>query len=441
MHAARTLETVRFVGRTYRTLQDAKAHRLTPGGAGERIARDVARMGPLYIKMAQFISARRDAINPEFVEALSLVQDRVPSGTATQPPALAGYSFEPVPIGSASIASVFKGTHVLSGEAVVVKQRRAGVKEQITIDLPLLLAVMTVASLCGVPGARNMCELIEESRSMLLSELDFNQEARAQTEFRNLMQDIPWLIVPRVMVAAEDFMVSAYVPSHHLREVQGPNAALAQRLMDMYMTMLDRGFVHADPHPGNVGILRGGRVVLYDFGAMLRVDPSTKEEVARLLQSCLAKDADGAMARLERMGVIRIKDGKRTAVRQMVRKVISGNMHQELQSTPEFTDNHKRVVAFGQTFIYLARTLSLVDASCRALDPDFSYDFSKWIDSTADMTEVVRDVISIPATVHTMQQDMEEFQTRIMQEIDASRQGMSHLAHAAAVFFLIYFLF
>lgn len=451
----RAAQTVRFVGSTYRTLRAMKARAVSPEVAGGRLAADAADMGPLYVKMAQFISARRDALDPEFVDALAVVQDRLPCGADPAPPRLEGYRFEPRPIARASIADVFRGVRLRDRRRVVLKRRRAGVRERVLADLPLLLGVMTAAAALGLPGALNMAEMIRESEPMVLGELDFRLEARAQEEFAEMAGArggeeggatspasspvrVPWLVVPRVLESGEDWMVSEYVPSRRLDEVAPPNAPLAGRLMDLYMTMLDLGFVHADPHPGNLGVLPGGRVVLYDFGAVLRVDPGTKARVAGLLQAGLTRDAEGVVAALEGMGVLRVRPGQRATVRRVVRRLLApgADVHGELQRTPEFADPGRRVVAFGRTFVYLTRTLTLIEGSCRALDPGFEYDYARWADAPGlapGLGELARDAASIPATMRTMATDMEEFQARVVEEIDGGKRAGSAIAAAGAL--------
>ena len=444
--AGRAVDTARFVFRTYRTLDTMKRGRVSPREAGAQLASEATRMGPLYTKLAQFISARRDALDADFIDALSVVQDRVSpspessSSAPPSPPSLPGYVVEAEPIASASIADVYRGRRCSDGASIVVKRRRPGVKEQVVTDLPLLTTIMAVASFLRLPGAQNMYELVRESQPMVLTELDFRNEAGASRKFRQAFSAVPWLKIPRVLWASEEVLVMECVPSRKLADVRGPNPRLARRLMDMYMLMLEARLVHADPHPGNIGILEGGHIVLYDFGAVLEIDSNVGASMARMLQASMTKNPEGLMTSLEEIGVIQVRPGRRTSVRRVLRRALSGNVHEELGRAPEFVDPKDRVVTFGATFIYLARTLALIDAACRTLDPEFQYEYARWVDSSNAWLDTVRDVTAIPSTVLTMQSDMEEFQIRIMMELEESKRAatllMAIAIPLAAYFFL-----
>lgn len=426
----RGVATVRFVARTYGTLRDLKHRRVAPAVAGRRIAGDVAAMGPLYVKMAQFLASRRDALDPEFADALAVVQDRVPPGG--EAPTVEGFDVGEL-VGSASIADVYRARRRADGADVAIKRRRPGVSERVREDLPLLRGVMGAAAAAGLPGAANVAELVREAEPVLLGELDFRLEARAQTRFRRRMHaTAPWLVVPRVLAASEDTMVSHYVPSRRLGEVLGPNPALATRLMDMYMRMLEEGVVHADPHPGNVGVLPDGRVVLYDFGAVLEVPESTRRLATGVLAAALSRDADGVVGALEGMGVLRVAGGRRVAVRRLVRAVLAdpAAMHTTLADDPEFAQ--QGLVRFSREFLYLTRTLALVDAACRSLDPDFAYDFGRWAAPapTAAARRLLEDTAAMPAAMHTMQRDMEDFQCRVLAELEEGKRGAARAVAA-----------
>ena len=432
------MQTASFVARTYHVLHRLKTAQTTPRRAGEEIAQEVCRMGPLYTKMAQFISARRDSIDAEFADALSLVQDRVPPGVCLTPPEVQGYIVESVPFASASVADVYRARRTADGAEVVIKKRRPGVKERIMEDLPLLKTVMDIAAVGKVPGAKNMADLISETQDMVLGEMDFSREALACRSFKDLFGHVSWLVIPEVLLADEDTLISVYQPAKKLDMVVTPNPPLATRLMDLYMMMLQAGKIHADPHPGNIGYLSGGRIVLYDFGAMVTVDASFGDAMARVLHAGITKNADGVMTALEDLGAIRVEPGNRPSVRRLVRQLLSGaDLHQKLSASPEFTDGDKRIVRLGTEFIYLVRTLALIEGTCKVLDPDFSYDYAAWVPENDGMLDALRDVASLPSAVLTMQSDMEEFQTRVFAEVDSMK---SRAAFAAGVIFPIIFL-
>lgn len=435
----RTVQTVRFVASTYKTFAALKNKALSPSDAGEALAAETGSMGPLYTKMAQFISARKDVLGNEFAEALAQVQDNVSIEQPVTPPALTGYDVDPIPIARASIADVFSATRHADGARVAIKQRRPGVRQSMEQDLPLLSTVMYMAAVVGVPGAVNIHEMIMQSRDMVMRELDFRLEAASSEEFRNTFADVRWLVVPRVVHVSENVLVTEFVESNKVDMVESPNPALAQRVMDLYMLMLGKGFVHADPHPGNLGFLPNGDVVLYDFGAMLRVHVGVREQVARALQAGLTKNPEELVAALEELGVVTIAAGQRAPVRQLVRRALNGNIHDELRDAPEFAAKNRRVVQFGTTFIYLTRTLTLIDGLCRVLDPKFAYDFSKWVATPNGMDvalNTLRDAASLPSVLTTMQSDMEDFQVRVMREMDMLQRVLVGLLGAMVAYIM-----
>ena len=444
MNTARLASTVRFVARTYRTLHHMKVRHITPYQAGENLARETSAMGPLYTKLAQFISARKDTLDADFIEALSSVQDRVVVAETQFVPSVPGYTIlDAAPIASASIADVYRGRCESTGREVAIKVRRAGVKEAVKEDLPLLTGVMRAASLVGVPGATNMFELIDQSRDMVIRELDFRFEATAAASFASKLAEVPWLVVPRVLYVTEDIMVAEFEGSRKVSVVAAPNPALAKRLMDLYMLMLGAGYVHADPHPGNVGFRGDGTVVLYDFGAMLEVQPGIQQHVASVISAGLTKNADEFLNALESLGVLTLaSDGHRGRVRRALRRVLnSPNVHDELRGMPEFASNRQgqRMVTFGTTFIYLVRTLTLIDGSCRTLDPGFEYDYARWVDSPDPMNMlmgVARDAAALPSTLNAMHSDLEEFQTHILEEMETLRKFMAVCMGVGLVYFL-----
>jgi predicted unusual protein kinase regulating ubiquinone biosynthesis (AarF/ABC1/UbiB family) len=237
------------------------------------------------------------------------------------------------------------------------------------------------------------------------------------------------------------------VPGRRLERVVTPNPGLARRVMDLYMLMVTTGMVHADPHPGNIGFLPSGRLVMYDFGAVLRIEPDVGGALTRVLRAGVTSDVDGVVAALEDLGVLRLRPGQKPVVRRLVRRLMASGagVHEELQRSPEFTASggRRRVVAFEQTFIYLARTLTLVEGACRYLDPDFEYDYARWVTAPAPMdvaADVARDLASLPSTLRSMQSDLEDFQARVAGDMDEAYEAAGRAGRVAATALVVLLL-
>jgi predicted unusual protein kinase regulating ubiquinone biosynthesis (AarF/ABC1/UbiB family) len=161
--------------------------------------------------------------------------------------------------------------------------------------------------------------------------------------------------------------------------VRGPCAPLARRLMLLFAaSLLEVGIVHGDPHPGNIGVLRDGRLVLYDWGASVDVT-RIRGSLGKLVGCLAAKDLEGFVDALQAIGVIdasRGSDAHRVVrILEKLLLVPPEDFHVSLSQQPEFSDSSgRRLIRFGTDTVYLLRALSMIEGTCRTLDPDFSYE-------------------------------------------------------------------
>lgn len=444
MDVARLAETAKFVARTYRTSHRMKTRVITPREAGRLIAEDVARTSPLYVKLAQFVSSRKDIVDADFAEALSVVQDSVESHDP--PPEVPGFVIERR-LASASIADVYLAHAVGKKSKVVVKRRRPGVNEQIRRDLPLLTSTMRVCTALNLPAARNILDVVREASPVLLDELDFRVEAANQRKFRKAFREVPWLVIPRIISSSEDMLVCSYEQAKKVSKVHVPNADLARRLATLYGLMLRAGIMHVDMHAGNFGIRPSGKIVLYDFGAVLHFDATIATQATSLMKAIVLKNAADVVSSLEKIGVIVVSPGQRVAIRRLVRRMFDTDMHKELEKSSAFVDSGRGVVRFSTSFVYMARTLALVQGTCRSLDPDFKFQEGDFVDDsdtdisiTGFVGGMARDVAAMPSAVQTLQNDVEELQERIVNELDGGKDAVSRAAFISAVVAIVVFL-
>jgi ubiquinone biosynthesis protein len=269
----------------------------------EELATDLEKLGPTFIKLGQLLSTRADLLPAPYLEALARLQDqiepfsyeevdRIVSGEIGVRISKAFADFDPQPLAAASLAQVHRA-HMRDGRAVVVKVQRPNIREQIVEDLEALGQIAEFLDSHTEMGKRyDFANMLQGLRASLLRELDFKLEANNLITFAENLREFDRLIIPEPV---EDFCTSRvltmeYIPGKkitelsplRLMEIDGPG--LARELFRAYLKqiLLD-GFVHADPHPGNVFLTDDDRIALLDLGMVARLLPGFRDNVLRLL--------------------------------------------------------------------------------------------------------------------------------------------------------------
>lgn len=389
----RLAEITRFSAQAFAKTSLLGKGLLTSEEVGSWIVVESTRMGPLFVKIAQLISTRVDALDPALAEALSMVQDEVECAGTTRPE-VDGYVVDDgeKPLKAGSIASIWLARRNSDGEHVIVKQLHAGIRESFELDLPAIIMILRLATLAHIPGAENFYEIMCESESMLYSETDMRKEAAFMKDFGNAAPD--GVVVPKLLGGGDDYIVQEYVPSNKISTVKGPNQRLARKLMAVFVTsILDTGIVHGDPHPGNLGVLSDGTIVLYDFGACVTTH-KLRASLAKLLGAVGTGNTTALVESLVDIGAVDAKGSdayRMVKVLEKLARIPPDQFHVSLAEQPEFADGSgRRLVRFGTDTVYLLRALSLVEGTCRTLDPDFSYE-TYWETDLADIVTRVLD--------------------------------------------------
>lgn len=286
----------------------------------EQLARDLEAMGPTFVKLGQLLSTRPDLLPPPYLEALSRLQDDVAPFPAEEAESVvaaelgvrisrAFSEWEPEPFAAASLAQVHKAA-LRDGRLVAVKVQRPGIREQVTGDMDALQTVTEQLDQHSEAGRHyQFSAFLDEFRSSLLRELDFQAEARNLQRLGHDLRDYDRLVVPQPV---EDYTTSRVLTMDFVRarkvtdlgplgrmEVDG--VELADQLFRAYLTqILVNGFFHADPHPGNILLTDDQRLVLLDLGMVARITPRVQQHLVRLLvavgESRVEETADVTMS-------------------------------------------------------------------------------------------------------------------------------------------------
>lgn len=281
----------------------------TPGdgavgdGKAEELAADLERLGPTFVKLGQLLSTRADLLPASYVDALSRLQDDLAPIPFEQVEEIvseelgvrisrAFQTFDPVPLASASLGQVHRAT-LRDGRVVAVKVQRPGIRERLVDDFEALGEVARFLDRHTEMGRRyRLARMVEEFRRMVFREIDYRAEANNLETLRAIVEDFDRLVVPSpigefttarvlTMEYVEGRKVTTLTPFRRV-ELDGPE--LADQLFRAYLKqILVDGFLHADPHPGNVYLTEDGRLALLDLGMVLRLRPDFQQKLISLL--------------------------------------------------------------------------------------------------------------------------------------------------------------
>lgn len=275
-------------------------------------------LGPTFVKVGQILSMRSEILPQAFCDELAKLRadaDPMPYQTVLETLSSEygrpiGEIFEhidPTPLGSASLAQVHRAI-LLTGEDVAVKVQRPGVRETMAQDVSIMRSIARLATRV-MPSAQvvDLGGVVEELWDTFESETDFLVEARNLAEFKRFCQPYVYMDCPKpyMDLCTEHVVVMDYVEGISVSHPEQLIAAgydlkeIGTKLVDNYATqVLDDGFFHADPHPGNI-IIAGGQIVLIDLGMTGRLNAKTRSVLKQMIFAVAKQDspalADGLL--------------------------------------------------------------------------------------------------------------------------------------------------
>ncbi|WP_353933185.1 AarF/ABC1/UbiB kinase family protein [Okeanomitos corallinicola TIOX110] len=356
-------------------------------------------LGPTFIKVGQLFSTRADIFPSEYVEELSKLQDRVPAFSYEQVETILEQelgkkipqlfqSFEPVPLAAASLGQVHKAI-LHSGESVVVKVQRPGLKRLFEIDLQILKGIARYFQSHPKWGqGRDWMGIYEECCRILWEEIDYLNEGRNADTFRRNFRSFNWVKVPRVYwrYATSRIITLEYVPGIKVSQYEALEAAGVDRKMiarygaQAYLhQLLNNGFFHADPHPGNLAVSPDGALIFYDFGMMGRIKANVREGLMETLFGLAQKDGDRVVQSLINLGAIQPVEDM-GPVRRSVQYMLDNFMDKpfEAQSVAAISEDlyeiaYNQPFRFPATFTFVMRAFSTLEGVGKGLDPEFNF--------------------------------------------------------------------
>jgi ubiquinone biosynthesis protein len=280
----------------------------------ERIRRALEDLGPTFVKFGQIMSLRPDLLPAPLIQELRKLQDEsTPIGFSEVREVIERSlkhsledvfsSFEEEPIAAASLSQVHRAVLRGGGRVVAAKVQRPGIYHKIETDLDILEIVAQHLHE-RLEGARIYAfpELVRMIRRTLMIELDFTREARYTKIARTRLMGDSKIYVPEVYgeYCTEHLLVMEFIHGTRLKDLdlhaEGGGESLARTGLGVTIKqILEDGFFHADPHPGNVLVKEGGVLCLIDWGMVGRLTQAARFELIDLIKAMVDKDSEALM--------------------------------------------------------------------------------------------------------------------------------------------------
>jgi ubiquinone biosynthesis protein len=366
--------------------------------AGTRLRLALEELGPAFVKIGQILSTRPDIVSPGVIEELKLLQDAVQPFSFAEVKAVIEeefaeklenifQEFAEKPFAAASMAQVHCA-RLLSGEFAAVKVQRPGIEKTIAVDLDILKSVAHFIDLHTKYGELyNFSETVADFENIIKNELDFLKEAENAEVFRrNLAQD-EGIKVPHTkkVYTTRRVLTMEYIDgvriddNYALDDLRLDRTKLAEKLAaSICRQILRDGFFHADPHPGNIQVLKDGTIVFLDLGMVGRLSESRKRMISDFFVGVASKDSYRvikALVDMERMPKRSNIRNFEYGVELLIEKYLTRPM-KEIRIDQLFAEvfplAYAHHIRIPREFILLAKTLGTLQGLLEKLAPDLN---------------------------------------------------------------------
>lgn len=455
-----------------------KKHHLSQGVSPEKLREILEDLGPTYVKLGQIMSMRSDMLPEKYCRELTRLRTEVrplPFETILQiikqelgrPFSQIFKKVEPQPLGSASIAQVHAAT-LLDGRKVVVKVQRPAIHEMMENDIRLMRRASGLLKLTSVGNLIDFGTIIDELWKTSQEEMDFKQEAKNCDLFFENQKDIVYITSPQVIheLTTPRLLVMSYIEGIQIDRVQELTELgydmkeIGEKTAANYCKqILDDGFFHADPHPGNLWI-SGGQIAWLDLGMTGHLSGRNKMLIQKAVYALLQNDIYGVKNVLLSMGEAKARINHAelyTDIDDIVSKYMNmgfGEMRlgELIEKLLDLVKKHH--IAINTDITMLARSMITIEGTLSACAPQVnlmqiltSYVSSsvlEHIDLKRELRHKIRQIytstdkmLSIPALLSDLLNITKNGQTRLNIDItesdrllDSFRRSFDHLVLA-----------
>jgi len=306
-----------------------------------RVLNTFITLGPVYIKLGQWLSSRADILPQPYMEELAKLQDDVPPAPFEKVKPIIENELGPISerfdsidqnaVYGASLGQVYRAK--LHGQEVVIKVKRPGIEKAVEQDLKVLKKILPLALRFVDPNLRFSAEgMLEQFIETIHEEMDYNLESSNLKTIKKNIRQFENVIVPSVYDdhSTKSVLTMEYVPGIKITNIEALDAKGIDRqklVIDVhrvFFTMLLRNSLfHADPHPGNISVSDDGSLILYDFGMVGKIDNETRLKLIRLYLALIEKDPPRTVNAMNDLGML-MPDYNRSIIEKALELTIRG---------------------------------------------------------------------------------------------------------------------
>jgi predicted unusual protein kinase regulating ubiquinone biosynthesis (AarF/ABC1/UbiB family) len=358
------------------------------------------RLGPTFIKTGQTLATRADLLPVEYIQELSALQDEVPPFPAEVARRIIEAelrvkiadifeSFEDQPIAAASLGQVHRG-RLRTGQTVAIKVQRPNLAAQIEFDLRVLRRIARFAARYpNLVRGVDWQGTIDEFRAHIYEEMDYGAEVRNAEVFRRNFEKWPNVYVPRIydIFSARRVIVMEFIEGFKVTDVQSLQAAghnpheIVKLLARTYLKqLLEDGFFHADPHPGNLRVMADGRLAFFDFGMVGRLPVELQSQLINAFFHIVERDVPGLVEDMVRLGFIELSPDEEARFKPIIEGLFDRYLSLKLRDVnfKELLFDLAHVIyefpfRIPASFTYIVRAVMTLEGIGTQVDPNFNF--------------------------------------------------------------------
>ena len=367
---------------------------------GALLREKLIKLGPTFIKTGQSLATRADLLPVEYIQELAKLQDEVPPFPTGQARAIIETElrskiedifegFEDEPIAAASLGQVHRA-RLRTGQVVAIKVQRPGIEAQIEFDISVLRRIARrLERYPNLVRGVDWQGTLDAFHTTIHEEMDFEQEARNAEVFRENFARWKEVYVPQIyqVFSTRRLIVMEFIDglkvtdSEQLRAAGRDPHEVVKLLARTYLKqLLEDGFFHADPHPGNLRVMADGRLAFFDFGMVGRLDMKLQSNLINAFFHVVERDVHGLVDDMVRLGFIELSPEDESRFKPIIEGLFNRYLGLRLGDVnfKELMFDMAHVIyefpfKIPASFTYIVRAVMTLEGIGTQVDPDFRF--------------------------------------------------------------------